>query len=283
MVASKAGQKGHALDLRSLMLFVPANRSHRLASALASGADAVIIDLEDAVPLDEKDAARQAMLAALAATGPATVPILVRVNAPATPWFVADCEALAHRRLDGVVLPKAELRGDIETLRKAVGEHRRVVALIETARGVASARQLAEAASHLAFGSLDFASDIGAKHTRDALLNARMELVLASKLAGLPGPIDGVTTAIDDPDAVAEDAAYAAALGFIGKLLIHPRQVLPASAAFAPSEAEIAWARRVIAATANNAVAVVDGRMVDAPVRHQAMRLLGRVATDRDV
>jgi len=282
MVASKAGQKGHALDQRSLMLFVPANRSHRLASALASGADGVIIDLEDAVPPDEKDSARQAMLAALAATGPTTVPILVRVNAAATPWFVADYEALPHPRIDGVVLPKAERRGDIETLRKGIGEHRRVVALIETARGVACARQLAEVASHLAFGSLDFANDIGATHTREALLGARMELVLASRLAGLPGPIDGVTTAIENPEAVAEDAAYAAALGFIGKLLIHPRQVLPASAAFAPSEAEIAWARRVIAATEHQAVAVVDGRMVDAPVRQQAMRLLGRVVSDRD-
>lgn len=282
MVASQVTQRDHALDRRSLMLFVPANRSHRLVSALASGADGVIFDLEDAVPPGEKDSARQAMLAALAATGPTPMPILVRVNAPATPWFAADYAALAHLRFDGVVLPKAERRADIETLRKGVGEHRRVVALIETARGVASARQLAEVASHLAFGSLDFANDIGAKHTREALLSARMELVLASKLAGLPGPIDGVTTAIDDPDAVAQDAAYAAALGFIGKLLIHPGQVLPACAAFAPSEAEIAWARRVIAATEDQAVAVVDGRMADAPVRQQAMRLLGRIATDRN-
>jgi citrate lyase subunit beta / citryl-CoA lyase len=271
-----------ALDQRSLMLFVPANRSHRLVAALASGADGVIIDLEDAVPPDEKGSARQAMLAALAAMGPTKIPILVRINAPASPWFVGDHEALAHPRIDGVVLPKAELRGDLETIRMAIGEHGRIVALIETACGVACARQIAEAASQLAFGSLDFASDIGAKHTRDALLGARLELVLASKLAGLPGPIDGVTTAIDDSDAVAEDAAYAATLGFIGKLLIHPRQVLPASAAFAPSEAEIAWARRVIAATEGNAVAVIDGRMVDAPVRQQALRLLGRVASARD-
>jgi citrate lyase subunit beta/citryl-CoA lyase len=151
-----------------------------------------------------------------------------------------------------------------------------VLALLESARGVGAARMLAAECGRLAFGSIDYAADLGAGHTRESLLLARAELALASRLAGLPGPIDGVTQAIDDAAAIEGDAAYAASLGFAGKLLIHPKQVAPAARGFRPPDAEIAWAQRVVAAMQDSAVAVVDGAMVDAPVRLRAERILRR-------
>ena len=149
------------------------------------------------------------------------------------------------------------------------------IALIESARGLAAARDIARACGRLAFGSVDFAADLGCAHTREALLLARLELVLASRLAGLPAPLDGVTTAIHDDALVESDARHAAELGFGGKLLIHPKQVAAALRGFAPGEAEIAWARRVLAAGGDGAVAV-DGMMIDAPVRLRAERILSR-------
>jgi citrate lyase subunit beta/citryl-CoA lyase len=149
--------------------------------------------------------------------------------------------------------------------------------LVETARGLAACRDIACAAgvTRLAFGSIDYAADLGMAHVRDALLIARAEIVLASRLAGLPAPIDGVTTAIDDDETIADDARYAAALGFGGKLCIHPRQIPPVRRGFAPSDAELAWARRIIVAPEGGAVSV-DGTMVDAPVRLRARQILVR-------
>jgi citrate lyase subunit beta/citryl-CoA lyase len=112
-------------------------------------------------------------------------------------------------------------------------------------------------------------------HVREAMLAARSEIVLASRLAGLPAPIDGVTTAIDDEEMIADDARYAAALGFGGKLCIHPRQIAAVRRGFAPAEADVAWAQRVLAAPEGGAVSV-DGMMVDAPVRLRARNILSR-------
>ena len=148
-----------------------------------------------------------------------------------------------------------------------------MLALIESARGLAAARAVAAAGARLVFGSFDFAADLGCAHTRDALLLARLELVLASRLAGGAAPLDGVTTAIREPDAVRDDAAYAAALGFGGKLLIHPDQIEPAALGLRPSDAEIAWAGRVLAAGRAGGAATIDGAMVDAPLRLRAEQI----------
>ncbi|MDE2326522.1 MAG: CoA ester lyase [Rhodospirillales bacterium] len=255
------------------LLFVPADRPERFARAAASGADSIIIDLEDAVAPAAKSAAR----AALAAPGalPGGIEIFLRVNAAGTPWHAEDLACAARLPLAGIVLPKAEAPERIAAVSQAAGGPP-VIALIETARGLAEARRLAAAGvARLAFGSIDFCADLGAAHTREALLHARAELVLAARLAALPPPIDGVTTAIDDEAAIEDDARHAASLGFGGKLCIHPRQIAPARQGFRPSAAELAWAQRILAAGPDGAEAV-DGAMVDAPVRARARQIARR-------
>ncbi len=248
-------------------LFVPGNRPERFEKAAASGADAIIIDLEDAVAAQEKDAARAALR-----TGFGSVPIIVRVNAPGTQWHAADMAAVAALDVAAVMVPKAEMG---EGFAAALGG-KPVIALVESARGLADARALAalDGVVLLAFGSIDFCADIGCAHTREALCAARSEIVLASRLAAIAAPLDGVTTAIDDAAAVEQDARHARELGFGGKLLIHPRQIAPALAGLMPDAAEIAWARRVVAAA--DGASRVDGAMVDAPVRLRAEAILSR-------
>ncbi len=263
---------------RLAALFVPATRPERFAKAAAAGADAVIIDLEDAVAHTDKEAARAALAAALNAGLPEGVPLLLRINGAGTPWHADDLALAARLPLAGVVLPKAETTDDlIHAARQLAGLP--LVALIESAAGLGRARALAALpqVARLAFGSIDFAADLGCAHTRTALLAARSELVLAARLAGQEGPVDGVTTALADAALATDDAAHAAELGFAGKLMIHPSQIAPVLTGFAPSAEEIAWARRIVAAIAQGgAVVSVDGAMVDAPVRLRAERILAR-------
>jgi citrate lyase subunit beta/citryl-CoA lyase len=259
---------------RALLLMVPANRPDRFAKAAQAGADAVMVDLEDAVPEADKDSARAGLPAALLGLN-MPVPFLVRINGADSPWRERDVAALRGLPIAGVVLSKSEHVSDVERLSSMLGGKHRVVALIESALGLASVRSLACAAGRLAFGSFDLSADLGAAHTRDALLAARFEIVLASRLAGLPEPIDGATAAIDDAPAIESDAAHAAELGFFGKLLIHPRQVAPAARGLRPAADAISWAQRVMAA-APDALTVVDGAMVDRPVRLRAEWILRR-------
>lgn len=249
-------------------LFVPADRPERFAKAAASGADAVILDLEDGVAGDAKEAARAALRTDF--TG---LPVLVRINGADTPWFADDLAAVADLNAAGIILPKAETGRELDAV-CAVGLP--VLALIETARGLAEARSIAtlDRVVRLVFGSLDFCADLGCAPVREALLAARSELVLASRLGGLDAPVDGVTTSIDDAALIADDARHAMTLGFGGKLAIHPRQIAPIREGFRPDAAEIAWARRVLA-SGDGAVAV-DGGMVDEPVRLRARAILKR-------
>lgn len=260
-------------DIRA-PLFVPADRPERFAKAAASGADAVILDLEDAVAAAAKDAARAAL-----ACGFTDLPVLVRINGAGTAWHEADVAAVAALPVAGVILPKAEDAGAAARLRQAAGCA--VIGLVESARGLANARAIAaaEGVERLAFGSIDYCADLGSAHLRAVLLPARSELVLASRLAGIAAPIDGVTVQLDDLRPV-EDAAHARALGMTGKLCIHPKQIAAVRRAFAPTEAEIGWARRVLA-SGDGAVSV-DGAMVDAPVRIRARAILDHAGQDID-
>lgn len=274
-------------------LFVPGDRPERFDKALASGADVVIIDLEDAVALEAKAAAREAAVTWLAAGGRAAV----RVNAADSPEHAADVAALAGFAsstkpsaipagaagtagpgLLAVVLPKT----DDPALASAVAEQTGVpvIALVESALGVVRAHEIASATgvSRLAFGHLDYAVDLGSGNGREAVLLARSTLVIASRAAGLPGPIDGVTTALDDAAVLTDDLAYARDLGLTGKLLIHPKQVEATHAAHRPSEEELSWARRVIEAAAAGGAVRVDGDMVDPPVVARAQDILSRGA-----
>ncbi|GAA1501919.1 CoA ester lyase [Dactylosporangium maewongense] len=256
------------------VLFVPGGRPERFDRAAGTGAP-VVIDLEDAVAPQDKATARSAALAWLAAGNPAAV----RINAIGTEWHADDVAALST--VDAaVMLPKAEDPSAIEDLTGRLGSTPAVIALVETAAGVLDAARIARVpgVARLAFGHLDLAAQLGVDPAdRSALATCRHTLVLASAAAGLPGPIDGVTTDLSDDALLADDVTYARGLGFTGKLCIHPRQVPLVRAAFRPSADETAWATRIVAAAAaGGAVVTVDGRMVDRPVVERARRVLER-------
>jgi citrate lyase subunit beta / citryl-CoA lyase len=258
-------------------LFVPADQPQRFAKALASGADAVIVDLEDAVAPNAKAAARRSLAEWLA--GPAEVDrgaVVVRINAVGTDGIDDDIAVCRSAGVEAIMVPKAERTEDLARVAAAAGKP--LIALIETALGLDSVRSIAQAPSvaRLAFGSIDFQLDMGIAGDGEELLAFRSQIVLASRLAGLPPPVDGVSTAIDDAAAVRDDAKRSRRLGFGAKLCIHPTQVAAVNLAFTPSAEELAWARRVVDAAGGSrgAAVAVDGKMVDKPVLLRAEALL---------
>lgn len=269
------------VTLRPLVcpLFVPATRPERFEKAADSGADAVIIDLEDAVPTTEKDRAREVLVKSLVAKLP--VPVFLRVNGRASPWHEFDLSAASKIPIAGVMLPKTESAEDLEKVAERIGSAVPIIALIETARGVTQLGQFGTEANllQLAFGSIDFALDIGAAHEREPLALARANIVLYSRAHELPAPLDGITVATNDMPLLASESAYAASMGFGGKLAIHPAQIGTIHCAFRPSKREVDWAIRVLEAekSAAGAVVHVDGAMIDAPIFERARRILARI------
>ena len=259
---------------RVTWLFVPGSRPDRFAKAVASDADEVICDLEDAVAPGEKEQARADVVAWLRDGGSAWA----RLNAVGTRWHDDDVAAVADcPGLRGLVVPKAESPAALAALAADVPRPDGLVALVESAVGVLRAADLAACpgVGRLAFGSIDFALDVDAAEDDDSLLLARSTLVLASRAGGLAAPLDGVTTALDDPAALAADARRARRLGFGGKLCLSPRQVPVVAAQFRPSDLEVDWARRVVAASDGGpGVVATDGEMVDRPVLERARRIL---------
>ncbi|RZS56926.1 HpcH/HpaI aldolase/citrate lyase family protein [Sphaerotilus mobilis] len=274
-------------------LFVPGDRPERLAKALASGADAVVLDLEDAVAPTRKAMAREAMfeaLSTLAAASDAAGRCVVRINDRSSPHHAEDLAWLARLAqadisLAGVMLPKAESADDIAALRMGIGTLP-VLALIESARGVLQAGAIAAApgVQRLVFGTLDYALDLDldldAWPEPLALDAAAATLAQASRSAGLVSPVAGVTVQIDDEAPLQRDLARQRAHGYGAKLCIHPRQIAAVHAALTPDAATLAWARRVLQAIAEAGdqagVVQLDGRMVDRPVIERARRLLAR-------
>lgn len=271
MQADRADEAQGGGLMRS-MLFVPGDRPERFAKADATPADAVILDLEDAVTPQRKPAAREAIAGWLGARGNADRRIWIRVNDAATPWH-ADDLALAARHAAGVMLPKCESGAQIARLIETPGT--RVLALIETARGVQAADEIAAAGPvRLAFGTLDYISDLDLSGEERGLEYASARIAHASRIAGLPAPIAGVTPDID-ADRVAADLAFARAFGFGAKLCIHPLQVGAVLRALCPPADRIDWARRVLdAARGESGAFLIDGRMVDRPVVLRARRLI---------
>ena len=269
-----------SLQLARSFLFVPGHRTERFAKALASGADAVIVDFEDAVPLDAKATARDALLAAWPALDVAQrARLLVRVNPAGTPWHAADLAAVAQLPdLGAVMLPKAESAQQIEAVWRAA--QRPVLPLIESAEGVGQMDPIARAPGvlRLGLGHIDLQADLGMSCGPDEaeLAPIRVALVVASRRAGLPAPVDGVTTATTDADVLALDAQRSRRFGLGAKLCIHPAQVAGVHQALAPTEAECDWARRVLAAEveARGGAFSVDGKMVDPPVLLLARKIL---------
>ena len=255
-------------------LFVPGNRPDRFEKAWQSGADAVILDLEDAVQSAHKDLAREEVASWLS---PAR-PVYVRINGAGTPWFERDLEVVGMPGVLGVVLPKAELPEQVEQVAARLTSEARVLPLLETALGVWNAGALAQTprVERLAFGSVDFQLDTGITGDQEELLYARSRLVLASRIASILPPVDGVTMALDDLTRLRDDVVRARRFGFGGKLCIHPKQVETINRGFGLTEAERARARRILEAVeATGAGAFrLDGELIDRPVIERARSIL---------
>lgn len=271
--------------LRSL-LFVPGGRADMIAKVGRSAPDGVVLDLEDAVAPGDKDTARATVVEAL---GSLEVPdgtlVLVRVNAAGSPWFGDDVAAVVGTRADGVVLPKLERSIELVELRAQLEARGRgdavIVGGLESATGVADARSLLTVGATVGlvaayFGAEDYIADLGGRRTAAGteVLYARSQVVLAARLSAVAA-LDQVVTAVRDDDGFRRDAAQARDLGYQGKLCIHPAQVPLAHEAFTPTEAELAHARAVVAASAQG-VGMVDGEMVDDVHVRMARATLGR-------
>ncbi|MFN8583345.1 MAG: CoA ester lyase [Gemmatimonadaceae bacterium] len=272
------------MSLRT-MLFVPGDRPDRFQAAAASGADAIVFDLEDAVTDANKPTARTSVARWLGDTPRAGDQLrLVRVNARASSWR-ADDDVLVHalvtdKQIDGIVIPKCEQASDLHEL-PATGYW----PIIESARGLVNVNDIASASGvqQLIFGSIDLQLDLGMNADADEteLASYRAQVVLASRLAGLCGPADGVTVAWTDDDAITRATQRAMRQGFATKLCIHPRQVPVVHDAMRPTDDEIARARRIIEAaeSVSNGALAVDGMMVDRPVVNRARALMERAVT----
>jgi len=286
MSTTPSSRAAHPLAAVSSFLFVPGHRLDRLPKALASGAGAVIVDWEDAVGPADKPKAREQFAPALAACAPAErARLLVRINAAGTPWYEADVAALrplAAQGLRAVVLPKAERADLLAAPAAALGEGGALLPLIESAAGLDAVRAIAAAPQvlRLLFGHIDFQADLGMACGPDEseLTSARLQLVLTSRLAALAPPVDGVTTDTQNAALVRAHAERALRGGFGGKLCIHPAQIAPVHAAFAPTAEQAEWARRVVQGfeAAQGGVFSLDGRMIDAPVVTLARQVLRR-------
>ncbi|MFE0843789.1 HpcH/HpaI aldolase/citrate lyase family protein [Achromobacter insolitus] len=261
-------------------LFVPASRPERIPKALAAAADAVIVDLEDAVEHLAKASAREALCDFLG-TNPG-VRLWVRINDASTSWHDDDLKACRGKPgVAGVLLPKAE---SLAQVRHVVQAGLRVIPILETAQGILNAGEVAgtPGVERLAFGSLDYALDMGltpdTPGAATVLDQARVQVLLHSRAAGLPPALDGVFPGVQDQAGLAQAASRAQQMGFGGMLCIHPTQVPVIHAAFVPAAQELAWARRVIATHRDTFAGtfMLDGKMVDAPVIARARLVLAR-------
>jgi len=253
-------------------LFAPGHHAKLLCRVFTAGADAVILDLEDAVPPDAKQQAR-AMVASVLAERPAWV----RINSVRTDLAAADLTAVAGLAT-GIRIPKAQSPDDVQWVAdRAPGVP--LICAIESAQGLLAAAEIATVPGvrHLSIGGIDLRRDLGAGDGTLPTLYARSHIVVASRAAGLAPPIDSVYPRLDDDRGLRQHAESARSLGFFGKSAIHPRQLATIHDVFTPSAQELAWAQAVLdafAAAAGNAVTLPDGEFVDLPVADRARRLL---------
>ncbi len=259
-------------DRRSY-LFVPGDRPDRFAKAAQSGAERIILDLEDAVGAAHKVSARASVAQWLARGGGG----LIRINGTDTPWFEDDVAMALSSPMDGLILPKASA-ASVTALSRVIQSKSQAIALIESVAGIVEIHAVASnpVICRLAFGSVDFALDSGIASDGEEVNAVRTELTIASRYAGLPAPIDGVSTTLNDPEAIALDVARARRFGFGGKLAIHPRQIAAIHQGFLPLNSEIAWAREVLGALAASGDGVIAhaGEMLDKPVIERARRIV---------
>ncbi|HMX11131.1 MAG TPA: CoA ester lyase [Burkholderiaceae bacterium] len=281
--SSPIGQHAPLALARSL-LFVPGHRPERFAKALGSGADAVVLDLEDAVPPAEKARARSAIAQALPGLASAGLPVVLRIHTLASEAGALDLAWLAEQpaaALGGVMLAKAESAAQIGAVYQRLPATP-LLPLVESAAGYQALPEIAAAPGvcRLVLGHIDFMADTGIRCSDDEreLDPLRFAVAIQTRLNRLASAVDGVTVALDDKAGLQRNTRRALHFGFGGKLCIHPRQVAGIHAALAPSDEELTWARRVIDAdrAAQGAAVQLDGRMVDLPVVLQARATLAR-------
>jgi citrate lyase subunit beta/citryl-CoA lyase len=262
---------------RRSLLFMPGANARALEKARELPADGLIFDLEDAVAPDAKPAARQTVAAALARGGYGKRELVLRVNALDTEWGMADLRAAARMPLNAVLLPKMESAERVRETEAALNrsgapKSLAIWCMIETPRGVLAAPDIAAASpcvAALVMGTSDLTKDLGALTLPDRLpLLMSLQLVLLAARAHGLAALDGVHLDLADDTGFAAACAQGRALGFDGKTLIHPKQIAPANASFAPSADEVAQARKIIAAhaaalAAGKGIVVVDGRLVE--------------------
>ena len=278
------------------ILFAPGNHPRKVEKVFAAGADGAILDLEDAVAIAEKPATRPAVAAALR-RGRRCLGY-VRVNAMTTQYCYGDLAAVVGPGLDGIVLPKVEAPWQLKAADWLIGELERasglvaggvdLLPIIETGAGVAAVREIAASGTRvkrLAFGAGDYALDMNLTWTRDeeAMAHARATIAVASRAGGLEPPIDTVFTDLRDRDGFAASARRALAMGYQGKMCIHPEQVPIANEIFTPSAAEVARAQAIVAAfreaeQAGSASIQLDGQFIDYPIVERARRVLDAMA-----
>ncbi len=281
------------MELLRTFIFTPGNHPRKIEKVFGLGADAVILDLEDAVAVSEKVAARSPVVEAF--KRPRACKGYVRINASDTPYCYGDLLAIVGEGLDGIVLPKVEsaaqllmidwLLSQLERERDLAAGSIDLMPIIETGKGVAAVREIAAAGSRirrLSFGAADYTHDMGMNWTleEEELTPARAEIVLASRIAGLEPPIDTVFAHIGKHlDALKRTTQLARDLGFQGKLCIHPEQIGPIHEIFTPTEREITDARKIVeafeAAEASGSASIqVEGQFIDYPIVEKAKRIL---------
>jgi citrate lyase subunit beta/citryl-CoA lyase len=284
--------------LRSF-LFAPGNHARRVANALSLDADAVILDLEDAVATAEKPAARGAVAAALAL--PRHSLLYVRINAVDTEFCYGDLVAVVRSGLDGIVLPKVENATALATIDWLLAQLEReqeltpgatdLIPIIETAGGLSNLDVILAAGTrvrHVAFGAGDFTLDVNMAWSRSEaeLSFARARIATASRAAGIEAPLDTVWVDLADEEGLEFSARTALGFGFQGKMCIHPKQIAPVHQVFTPGAAEVAYAERVVAAfaaaeAAGSAAIQLDGKFIDYPILYRAQRVLKKIAAIR--
>lgn len=266
------------LGYASTFLFVPGDRPDRFESAWRSKADVVILDLEASVHPDNKALARAAVSEWLQ-NAPGDVPALVRLNRPDSRECELDLQALTDVHGIGLMCSGAETGPGLDRILANVANRLPVVLLVETARGIEEATALASlnGVCRLAFGNMDYATELDLGSDVWGFIYPSSRLVVASRCAGLPPPVAGVTADISDLQTMERDTRFERSLGFGGKMCIHPGQLPCARQAFVPSEEECIWARRIIEATEQSHAVKLDGQMVDRPVIERAERILARL------
>ena len=257
--------------IRSL-LFLPASNPRAIEKARGSAADLVVLDLEDAVKSADKEAARAAAVEAVAAEWP--MPVAIRINSVGSEWHGLDVLAISHSNAQLVVIPRAESRDELHYARSHTG--RAVAAMIETARGVVAAPQIAEEAAALIAGTNDLRADLRLplNATREPISASLQMTILAARAAGIP-VFDGVFNNLTDAEGFADECRHGRSLGFDGKSLIHPDQIEPCNRLFGPGEAEIDRARKLVEAFSGGAERF-ENQMIERMHIEAARRVLAR-------